>query len=81
MSIPTNIQAVNPQNIQYLVQIPEKEEKNFIEGIMWGVNGVQNVAGAIAVVGGTVMLDAAAMGLVSVGSSVFCLLQKQWLSL
>lgn len=65
----SSIQAVGEPNVQYMV-LPQqqqlKEERNFIEGVMWGVNGVSNVSAGAATIGGTLLLDGLAIGVASV---------------
>lgn len=62
----SSIQAFNP-NVQYQV-IPAMpaEEKNLIEGVMWGVNGVINLSLGIGTVAGTLTIDTMALGLATI---------------
>lgn len=63
----STIPASNDQNIRYVMQVPtEKEEKNFLEGVIWGLNGIHNIAGAVFVLGGTLTMDTAAIGVATV---------------
>lgn len=57
----------SPQNIQYIypVQIAPQEDKNFFEGLMWGVTGIQSAIQGIASVGAALTLDAMALGALS----------------
>lgn len=41
------------------------EEKNFIEGVMWGLNGIQNAVAGVVTAGSIIMLDTAALAATS----------------
>ena len=61
------VQTVQPvQPVQYVV-IPaqEKEDKNFIEGLMWAGNGITNAVGGLGIAGSTIALNAVFIGTVA----------------
>lgn len=63
----TSVQAINTSNVQYVIQT-QQEDKNIFEGIMWGVNGIQNLVAALTAGGSALALDVLGVAAIS-GSS------------
>lgn len=58
------VNTVQAPAVHY-IPVPVREETNFIEGLMWGANGIHNAIAGVALTAGVVLMDAGALGTIA----------------